>query len=211
MKTKPAVPGIKIAIIESDPLRLVGFRALLEPEVAIEHCSTIDDLKNLKDIKVLILSSHDEVTLADRIAAVRSVCPGCPVPVAGLATDEQLLAAIAAGARGYVAESATAAEFTAAISSVKGGSIWAPRRLLMTLIEQVHSTASPTLGRPVFTSREKQVLDLLAGGCCNKDIANTLGIEVRTVKAHVGKLMRKAGVKNRVSLCVRAVRHSITA
>ena len=52
----------------------------------------------------------------------------------------------------------------------------------------------------VFTDREKEVLELLVAGHANKEIGAALGIEERTVKAHVAKLLRKVGVDNRVTL-----------
>jgi DNA-binding NarL/FixJ family response regulator len=61
----------------------------------------------------------------------------------------------------------------------------------------------------VFTEREKTVLELLVVGHANKEIGAALGIEERTVKAHVAKLMRKVGVDNRVSLSVHAITHSL--
>jgi DNA-binding NarL/FixJ family response regulator len=73
------------------------------------------------------------------------------------------------------------------------------------------STVSPQ-GRFVrdrLTSREKEVLQMLVAGRSNKEIASPLGIEERTVKAHVGKLMRKLGAKNRINLSVHAITHSL--
>jgi DNA-binding NarL/FixJ family response regulator len=78
-------------------------------------------------------------------------------------------------------------------------------------IERV--TASPgrifPAGRVTFTDREKQVLELLVAGRSNKEIGAVLGIEERTVKAHVAKLMRKVGVQNRIALSVHAITHSL--
>jgi DNA-binding NarL/FixJ family response regulator len=62
-------------------------------------------------------------------------------------------------------------------------------------------------GREDFTTREKEVLEMLVDGRSNKEIADPLGIEVRTVKAHIGKLMRKAGVKSRIALSTYAIAH----
>ena len=66
-------------------------------------------------------------------------------------------------------------------------------------------------GRVIFTDREKEVLEMLVRGRSNKEIGATLGIEVRTVKAHVAKLLRKIGVQNRVELSIHAVTHSLVS
>jgi DNA-binding NarL/FixJ family response regulator len=66
-------------------------------------------------------------------------------------------------------------------------------------------------GRVIFTPREKEVLEMLVRGRSNKEIGATLGIEARTVKAHVAKLLRKIGVQNRVELSIHAVTHSLVS
>jgi DNA-binding NarL/FixJ family response regulator len=102
-------------------------------------------------------------------------------------------------------------EFVRAVRVVNQGSVWAPRRVLSMFIERAGSTPGqifPT-GRGAFTDREKQVLELLVVGRSNKEIASALGIEERTVKAHVAKLMRKVGVPNRIALSIHAVTHSL--
>ena len=60
-----------------------------------------------------------------------------------------------------------------------------------------------------FTGRESEVLNMLVAGHSNREIGHALGIEERTVKAHVAKLMRKVGVENRVALSVHAIKHGL--
>jgi DNA-binding NarL/FixJ family response regulator len=67
------------------------------------------------------------------------------------------------------------------------------------------------LQRKPLTEREKEILGMLVTGRSNKEISAPLGIEERTVKAHVSKLMRKMGVDNRVALSVHAVTHSLVS
>jgi DNA-binding NarL/FixJ family response regulator len=64
---------------------------------------------------------------------------------------------------------------------------------------------------PKFTEREAQVLQLLVAGRPNREIAEALGIDAATVKAHVGRLMRKMGVDNRIALSVQAVNRNLVA
>jgi len=94
-----------------------------------------------------------------------------------------------------------------AIEVVTSGSIWAPRRLLSKLIDRLLKVpdSSLTNGNPRLTDREHQVLDLILQARSNREIARHLGIEERTVKAHVGRLMRKAGADNRIELSMRVL------
>jgi DNA-binding CsgD family transcriptional regulator len=121
------------------------------------------------------------------------------------------LRALCAGAKGFIDESARAEEFKEAIRVVDSGSVWASPQTLSKFIERV--TIIPHDLRPedpvVFTEREREVLHLLVSGHSNREIGKALGIEERTVKMHVAKLMRKAGVTNRIALSVHALTHSL--
>jgi DNA-binding NarL/FixJ family response regulator len=93
---------------------------------------------------------------------------------------------------------------------VNQGSIWAPRRVLSIFVDRAtrpSRSAAPAAAQ--FTARETEVLKLLVAARSNREIARTLGIEERTVKAHVAKLMRKVGVENRIALSIYAVTNSI--
>lgn len=206
-------PHIRIAVVESDPLRFVGFRALFDAESDLELLSaTVPDLATRKDVDLVLLGSRNGQNLFDLMASLKASRPDLRIIVTGTgADDETILKAVAAGAKGYVDEAASPAEFVQAIRIVHQGSVWAPRRVLSIFIERV--TSSPgrifPAGRVTFTDREKEVLELLVAGRSNKEIGAALGIEERTVKAHVAKLMRKVGVQNRIALSVHAITHSL--
>ena len=204
----------RIAIIESDPLRLVGFRALFDSEPDIELISAqLSEIGAHPEIQVALLASRNGENLFDMIASLKAARPDVRVLVTGSVADEEtILKALAAGAKGYVDEIAPPAEFITAIRVVLQGSIWAPRRVLSMFVDRV--TASGRIfpaGRLSFTDREHEVLELLVAGRSNKEIGSALGIEERTVKAHVAKLMRKVGVQNRIALSVHAITHSLVA
>lgn len=213
---KPAVarkPLIRIAVVESDPLRFVGFRALFDSEPDFElNSSTLQDITAERNIDLVLLGSRTGQNLFDQMASLKAARPDLKIIVTGAGMDEEtILKAIASGAKGYVDEAAPASEFVQAIRIVNQGSVWAPRRVLSLFIERV--TSSPgrifPAGRVTFTDREKEVLEMLVAGRSNKEIGAALGIEERTVKAHVAKLMRKVGVQNRIALSVHAITHSL--
>ncbi len=206
-------PLIRIAVVESDPLRFVGFRALFDSEPEFELVSaSVAELTGRENIDLVLLGSRSGQNLFDVMASLKAIRPDLRIIVTGAgADDETILKALAAGAKGYVDEAATPQEFVQAIRIVHQGSVWAPRRVLSIFIERV--TSSPgrifPAGRVTFTDREKEVLELLVAGRSNKEIGVALGIEERTVKAHVAKLMRKVGVQNRIALSVHAITHSM--
>jgi len=206
-------PHIRIAVVESDPLRFVGFRALFDSEQDFELVSSsVAELAHQENIDLVLLGSRGGPNLFDVMASLKAARPDLRIIVTGSgADDETILKAIAAGAKGYVDEAAAPSEFTQAIRMVNLGSVWAPRRVLSMFIERVSSSPGRIFpaGRVTFTDREKEVLEMLVAGRSNKEIGAALGIEERTVKAHVAKLMRKVGVQNRIALSVHAITHSL--
>ena len=206
---------IRIAVVESDPLRFVGFRALFDSESDFELvAASLSDIGALPGIDLVLLGSRSGQNLFDVMASLKAARPDLRIIVTGSGMDEEtILKAIASGAKGYVDEAASPADFVQAIRVVNQGSVWAPRHVLSMFIERV--TSSPgrifPAGRVTFTDREKEVLEMLVAGRSNKEIGSALGIEERTVKAHVAKLMRKVGVQNRIALSVHAITHSLVS
>lgn len=132
--------------------------------------------------------------------------------VIGPERDEELvLSSIVAGARGYLDLTAAPDVVRQAVEVVTSGSIWAPRRLLSKLIDRLLKVpeTSPATAGVQLTSREQQVLELILMARSNREIAVQLGIEERTVKAYVGRLMRKTGADNRIKLSMSALSRSL--
>jgi DNA-binding NarL/FixJ family response regulator len=208
-------PKIQIAVVETDPLRMIGLRALFDTESDFElSATTLAQLATETNVDIVLLGNQAGQNLYDTMAGLKAARPDLRIIVTGTgADDEMILKALAGGAKGYVDEGASPEEFVQAIRIVQQGSVWAPRRVLSMFIERV--TSSPgrifPAGRVTFTDREKQVLELLVAGRSNKEIGSALGIEERTVKAHVAKLMRKVGVQNRIALSVHAITHSLVS
>jgi DNA-binding NarL/FixJ family response regulator len=213
MKVRARKPLIRIAVAETDPLRLVGFRALFDSESGFELIAeSVSDIATLTNIDVVLLGTCNGQNLFDLIASLKASRPDLRIIMLGSGMDEEtILKAVASGAKGYVDKAASPADLVQAVRVVNQGSVWAPRRVLCMFIERASSTSGRILptGQDAFTDREQQVLDMLVVGHSNKGIGSALGIEERTVKAHVAKLMHKVGVPNRVALSIHAVTHSL--
>jgi len=216
MKATPTKKAqIRIAVVESDPLRFVGFRALFDSEPDFELVSaSLPDIAVMQDIDLVLLGNLNGQNRFDVMASLKASRPDLKIIVTGAGMDEEtILKAIASGSKGYVDEAASPSEFVQALRIVHQGSVWAPRRVLSMFIERVSSAPGRIFpaGRVTFTDREKEVLEMLVAGRSNKEIGSALGIEERTVKAHVAKLMRKVGVQNRIALSVHAITHSLVS
>src|SRR5581483_6971913 len=143
MKPAPAKkPRIRIAVVESDPLRFVGFRALFDSEDDFDLTSaTLADLSAQPNIDLVLLGSRVGQNLFDVMASLKAARPDLRFIVTGAGIDEETShKAMASGAKGYVDEAATPAEFVQAIRIVNQGSVWAPRRVLSMFIERVSSS-----------------------------------------------------------------------
>jgi DNA-binding NarL/FixJ family response regulator len=210
-------PMIHIAVVDSDPLRFIGLRSLFDSEPDLElSAASLEELPRLQNVDLVLLGNRASGggSVFDVMASMKAARPDLRIIVTGTgADDEAILKALAAGAKGFVDEAASPAEFVQAIRVVHQGSVWAPRRVMSIFIDRVTSSPGKIFpaGRVSFTDREKEVLELLVAGRSNREIGQALQIEERTVKAHVAKLMRKVGVQNRIALSVHAITHSLVA
>jgi DNA-binding NarL/FixJ family response regulator len=201
-----------IGIVVSDPLRVLGLTAILEETLGVQAIPlTIEAAYTKDEIALLVLGSRGPAeALTETIARLRRERPGLKVVVLGESLDPaHVQAIIGAGAKGYLAETAAENEIKMAIEVVLDGSIWAPRKVLARLIDAGGSAAGSGMsGEPVeqkMTPREREVLHLLKEGGSNRDIAAAMGIDEVTVKAHLGRMLRKTGATNRVELTLRAL------
>ena len=208
-------PLIRIAVVESDPLRFLGFRALFEAEPDFELISaSLPEAGTQQNIDLALLGEHSGQNVFDAMASLKATHPQLRIVVTGSGAEEEtILKAIALGAKGYVDSAAPAADFVQAMRAVSQGSVWAPRHVLSVFIERVSSVPRHIVpaGHATFTDREQEVLEMLVEGRSNKEIGVPLGIGERTVKAHIAKLLRKIGVQNRIALSVHAVAHSLVS
>jgi len=123
-------------------------------------------------------------------------------------TDEEALAAFSAGARGYCNTHAAAKLLIQIASVVVQGGLWIGEPLMQRLISATSriqaasggSGGGSSVWSKNLTEREKEVASTLARGSSNKEIANALGITERTVKAHVGAILDKLQVRDRLQL-----------
>jgi len=200
----------QIGIVSGDPLRVVGLLAILE-DMPMLHAQALDwdTAFESDDLAAMLIDVRLSVgDLIETIVRLRRERPEMKVIAIGLPLEAgQVQAVIGAGAKGYLSETATEAEIRMAVEIVLDGSVWAPRKVLAKLIEArgVQGTSSTELIANKMTPREAEVLQLLTEGKSNRDIASALDIDEVTVKAHLGRMLRKTGSSNRVELTLRSL------
>jgi DNA-binding NarL/FixJ family response regulator len=174
--------------------------------------------------KILVwLRLDDEGSALEQLAALRKMVGTAPVIVlADHPDNEAALALFSAGVRGYCNAHATAANLRQVANVVEAGGLWIGEALMQRLLvatqaamvripvaaSAMDESASASAGRlAVLSKRELEVAKAVASGSSNKEIARQLGITERTVKAHVGAVFQKLGVRDRLHLALVINRH----
>lgn len=215
MAQTASMETVHVGLIATEPLRLEGLRGVFEPQLQGGQASLVPVIGALEDLLTnpslgyLILDLNAFPLPVETLRMIARAKSLARLIVIGPDNDEKLvMEAIFAGARAFVDATAGPRLIREAIEVALSGSIWAPRRTLAFLIDRLmeERRPHPSAAAPQLTHRERQVLDLILLARSNREIAKELGIEERTVKSHVGKLMRKIGVENRIALSMRALR-----
>ena len=205
-----------IGVVAADSLRSMGLVAILEETAGVvAYPLKLDDVCTAPDLDLVLLDLQEPLeAILHTIMHIRRERPSLkPVVMGEPLTPEQIQAVIGAGAKGFLLRSAGVSEISMAIEIVLDGSIWAPRKVLARLVE-AGTAGSESLAPPpvqqesieeMITGREREVLHLLMNGRSNREIAAAMGIEQATVKAHLGRMLRKTRAKNRVELTLRAM------
>lgn len=214
MSTMCQVGAIRVGVVAGEPIRLEGLTSVFEREPEFGQSQLLPDIGSLDalladlELEYLVVDLNSGIRGIEMLKEIRRQRPSLRLIVIGPAGNDTLVIdSIIAGARAYLDLTAGPRVVREAIEVVVSGSIWAPRRLLSRLIDRLLRATegdSNPMG-PRLTAREHQVMDLILLARSNREIARALGIEERTVKAHVGRLMRKTGAENRIDLSMKAL------
>lgn len=210
--TVPAIP-IRVVIADDHPVVLAGLSALLSSLPGIEvvgvaatgRAAVREVVTQRPDVAVLDLQMPDLGGI-DATREIARVAPGVAVLVLTMSADDQsLVAAMRAGARGYLVKGAEQDEIARAIRAVAAGeAIFGPTVALRVLGLVSSPPPAAVAPFPALTARELEVLDLLAAGLSNAAIAQRLGVAGKTVANTVSTVFAKLQVADRSQAIVRA-------
>lgn len=193
---------IRLLIADDHPVVRAGLAGLLSDEPGFEVVAEASD--GDEAVRLAAATRPDVVLMdlrmprVDGVAATARILAEVDPPPRVLIlttyeSDDQILAAIEAGAAGYLLKAAPQAEIVAGIRSVAAGQSALSPQVAVRLVERMRRPDPAS----VLTARETEVLRLVASGHSNKQIAVVLGIGESTVKTHLLKVFEKLGVADR--------------
>jgi DNA-binding NarL/FixJ family response regulator len=204
---------IRVLIVDDHAPFREGLRALLtsvpEMTVAGEAENGEDAIRKAAKLQPDVMLMDIQMPGMNGIEATRLIYQSSPhigvIVLTMFEDDDSVFAAMRAGARGYLLKGADQTEILRAIHSVKSGeALFGPgiARRLINFFAQIHP--QPENPFPELTEREHEVLDLLARGMSNSEIAPTLVISQKTVRNHVSNIFNKLQVADRAQAIIRA-------
>ena len=206
---------IRILLSDDHPIVREGLAAILQTQPDFEVVGQADDGAHAVDLHsalrpdvVLLDLAMPHMDGVDALRAMRSEQPDIKALVfTASETDDRIIGAIQAGAQGYLLKGAGREELFNAVRVIaRGGSLLSPE-IASRLLERMANQQEPPT--ETLTQREREVLQLLAQGLQNKEIAAQLGIRERTAKFHVSTILAKLHSTNRVEAVRTAVREGL--
>ena len=205
---------IKVLVVDDHAMFRQGICALVG---SYEDLEVVGEAENGREAIEKVREFSPEVVLMDiampimgGLEATRRIqkeAPNTKVLVLTQYDDsEYVLSLVRAGARGYISKTATASELISAIRAVNAGEFFLYPSAAKTLIEEyLRRAGGEKDGYDRLTSREREILQLVAEGHTNREIADTLVIGVKTVLRHRTNIMEKLGFHNRTELIKYAI------
>src|SRR5690348_8231600 len=206
----PAAEPITVLIVEDHRLMVEGLSSLLSEVAELKVVGTagtvreaVDAARLLEPQIVLMDFRLPDGTGAEAAERIRQDHPEVAVLfLSADVSDDAMMQAVDAGACGYVSKAATAEELTSALRRAGEGEFLLPAatmtRLLARQREARRSAAAREKIAEELTTREHEVLKMMASGLDNYDIADKLGIGYGTVRSHVRGVLEKLGARSRL-------------
>ncbi len=205
----------RLVIADDHDLARAGLRSMLAGERGLE---IVGEATTGREALALARRLQPDLVLMDvrmpemdGLAATRAIKRDCPCVSVIIVTMHEnldyLFEALKAGAAGYLLKDATQQEVVGAVRQVLRGEALLNPELAMRLLHRLTEEAQQPDEPPItpLTTREAEVLQLLAQGLTNRQIATQLFVSVGTVKVHVERILGKLGVSDRTQAAVRAV------
>ncbi|ROS62548.1 LuxR family two component transcriptional regulator [Frigoribacterium sp. PhB160] len=215
---------LRVLVVDDQPIARTGLAAMLDAEPDIEvvgqGADGEDAVRDAHALRPDVIVMDIRMPRLDGISATRRIIPavGCAVVlITTFDDDEHLFDGIAAGASGFLLKDSGPDLIAAAVRSAARGDSLIDPAMTRALIEQRVSPAPQPTGDALqrtalaaLSERERDVLDAVARGLSNVEIARELYVSTATVKSHISSLLAKTGCRTRVQAAVFAFQSGFT-
>ncbi|TCC56418.1 response regulator transcription factor [Kribbella pittospori] len=206
---------IRVVLADDHPMYRYGLTAVLEQADGIDVVASVRDgaalVDTVRDLSPDVVLTDLSMPGLDGVAAITQLLglqPELPILVLTMHEDDaHVFAALRAGARGYLVKGADGAEIVRAVYSVAAGEAvygGAVARRIVAFYSGREVESPVARAFPDLTPREREVLELLATGCRNHEIARRLGMSDKTVRNHVSQVLTKLQVPDRTAAALKA-------
>jgi DNA-binding NarL/FixJ family response regulator len=214
---------IAVVIVDDQPLVRAGFQMLLssQPDLVVvgEASDGAQALRLLDSLRVAgtpadVVVMDVRMPVMDGVAATQAICAAADTPrvvvLTTFDTDAEAFAALRAGASGFLLKSAAPEDLLSAIRAVASGDAVVAPRITRKLLDRFAATFLPEPDPQAadawqgLTERERDVVLLIAQGLSNAEVAARLVVAEATVKTHVGRILAKLGLRDRVQIVIHA-------
>jgi two-component system, NarL family, response regulator NreC len=214
------LPDVRVLLADDHGIVRKGLRFVLEQEpgmvVTAEASNGREALRMCEELKpeIAILDiAMPQLNGIEAVSLIRKASPQTACLILSMHSDETyILRALSAGAKGYILKDAVEDDILPAVRSVLSGKSYFSPAIAKTLLEDyVRYLRQRGLedSYDLLTDREKEILQLLAEGRANKDVANLLNLSVTTVETHRTNMMQKLGLHSAAEIVLYAVRKRI--
>jgi DNA-binding NarL/FixJ family response regulator len=210
--------SIRVLLVDDQALVRGGLRLILDAEPDIEVVGDASDgdqaVRTALTLRPDIVLMDIRMPTVDGITATRDLLSQLDATRVVMLTtfdlDSYVVQAFRAGASGFILKTAPPQQLVAAIHTIHAGDALIAPASTRRLIENSRNATPTGPELKVLTTRERQVLALLARGLTNAEIAAHLVVEPSTIKSHVASLLTKLGVRDRVQAVIYAYEHGAT-
>ena len=210
------ISALRVLVVDGQPGAREGVRQMVEGSggmVVAEAGTSRETLKLLAEHRphlAIVDLGEKAPGGAEMTARIKRSDPSTRVLIlSGSDTADDVTEALKAGADGYLLKDAIEAELALALRAMSAGDKYLSPRISRHVVEALRGSEATQAKEPPLSARQREVLQMMAGGRTMKEIAFTLGVSVKTVETHRARIMERLDIRDLPGLVVYAIQQGL--